>query len=146
MPGSRKEVGAAKEEGVQFLFFTAPVKLLGDQTGHLKGIECVRIELGDPDVSGRRRPLPVLHSNFVVEAEIAVLALGYDADPVIAEQAKELKTDRWGLIVTDRETGETSIPGVFAGGDDVNGADLIVTAVRDGRKAADGIDRYLQNG
>ncbi|MBI4640281.1 MAG: NADPH-dependent glutamate synthase [Candidatus Tectomicrobia bacterium] len=146
MPGSRKEVDAAKDEGVQFLFFTAPVKLLGDQTGHLKGIECIRMELGDPDPSGRRRPLPVPDSNFVVEADIAVLALGYDADPVIPEQAKDLKTDRWGLIVIDRETGETSIPGVFAGGDDVNGADLIVTAVRDGRKAADGINLYLKDG
>jgi glutamate synthase (NADPH/NADH) small chain len=101
--------------------------------------------LGEPDAKGRRKPVPVEGSNFIVEADSAILALGYWPDPIIGETTPDLKTQNWGLIVADPKTGATSRPGVFAGGDDVTGPDLVVTAVVAGRRAAVAIDDYLKN-
>ena len=114
------------------------------ESGHLAQIECIRMVLGEPDAKGRRRPVPVEGSNFIVEADTAVLALGYWPDPVIGETTPGLNTRDYGLIVVDKETGATSRPGVFAGGDGVTGPDLVVTAMVAGRKAAAGIDEYLK--
>jgi glutamate synthase (NADPH/NADH) small chain len=99
--------------------------------------------LGEPDESGRRRPIPIPHSEFVLPADTCAIAIGYNADPIINDAAPGVKTNRWNLVEVDRETHMTTRPGVFAGGDNVNGADLVVTALADGRRAATAIDEYL---
>ncbi|MGD2026539.1 MAG: NAD(P)-dependent oxidoreductase [Anaerolineales bacterium] len=143
MPGSTKDRKLAKEEGADFQFLTQPVKFIADEEGKLSAVECIRMELGEPDSSGRRRPVPVEGTNFTIEADIAVLALGYWPDETIGKTTPDLETHKWGLIVTDGETLETSREGVFAGGDAVTGPDLVVTAMRAGRLAAQSIDEYL---
>lgn len=145
MRGREEERRNAREEGVKFLFLTIPLRFLADAQGQLRALECQRMELGEPDESGRRRPIPVPGSEFELPCETAVLAIGYSADPVLKESSLGLELDRAGLVLIDRETGRTNIRGVFAGGDDVNGADLVVTALADGRRAAAGIDGYLRS-
>ncbi len=144
MPGGKKDRELARQEGATFQFLTQPVRFLPGEDGRLKAVECVRMELGEPDESGRRRPIPIEGSNFILEADTAVLAIGYWPDPTIGETTPDLETRKWGLIVTDPETGATSRAGVFAGGDAVTGPDLVVTAMVAGRKAAQAIDAYLQ--
>jgi len=144
MPGGRHDRELAKEEGARYEYLTQPVRFIAGEDGHLKALECIRMELGEPDKSGRRRPVPIEGTNFIVEADTAVLALGYWPDPVIGESTPGLETRNWGLIVTDSNTGATSRPGVFAGGDVVTGPDLVVTAMVAGRKAATAIDAYLK--
>lgn len=143
MPGGRKDRELAREEGAIYQFLTQPVRFIADESGNLAEIECIRMELGEPDAKGRRRPVPIEGSNFIVEADTAILALGYWPDPVIGESTPGLETHKWGLIVVDPETGATSRPGVYAGGDDVTGPDLVVTAMVAGRKAAASIEAYL---
>jgi glutamate synthase (NADPH) small chain len=145
MPGGRHDRHLAREEGAQYQFLTQPVRFNANAEGHLAQIECIRMELGEPDAKGRRRPVPVEGSNFIVEADCAVLALGYWPDPVVGDTTPDLKTQKYGLIVVDTETGATSRPGVYAGGDDVTGPDLVVTAMVAGRKAAKAMDEYLKN-
>jgi glutamate synthase (NADPH/NADH) small chain len=111
----------------------------------LAQIECIRMELGEPDAKGRRKPVPIEGSNFIVEADSAVLALGYWPDTTIGDSTSDLKTHKYGLIVVDPATGATSRPGVYAGGDDVSGPDLVVTAMVAGRRAAQAIDVYLNS-
>ena len=144
MPGGAKDRKMAKEEGAKYMFLTQPVRFLEGEDGKLNAVECVRMELGEPDSSGRRRPIPIEGSNFIVEADTAIKALGYWPDPTIGKTTPDLKTHKWGLIITDQETGETSKPGVYAGGDAVTGPDLVVTAMVAGRKAAAAIDKYLR--
>jgi glutamate synthase (NADPH) small chain len=141
MPGSRQEVKRAKEEGVEFFFYTAPVRFIGDETGCLKKVECIRMELGEPDSSGRRSPIPVDGSNFEIETDFAILAFGFDGNP-LDDAGGKLKVRKDGCYETDEQK-MTSWPGVFAGGDTVRGPDLLVTALKDGRDAAAAIDRYL---
>ncbi|HZY31382.1 MAG TPA: NAD(P)-dependent oxidoreductase [Candidatus Methylomirabilis sp.] len=143
MPGSRREVKSAKEEGVEFHWLTAPVKFLGDEQGKLRAIECVQMALGEPDKDGRRKPIEVKGSNYLIEADLVIMAFGFDASPVQGEDASKLNTNKWGNYEVDRIK-MTSWPGVFAGGDIVRGADLVVTAIKDGRDAARGIDEYLR--
>lgn len=143
MPGKAEERRLAHEEGARFEFLTAPLRFLGDDAGRVRAIECVRMRLGEPDASGRRRPVPVEGSEFTIEVDAVVLALGYKPDPLIAATTPGLVTDRWGLVVAN-EVGRTSRPGVFAGGDNVRGPDLVVTAMVAGRKAAAAIHAYLQ--
>lgn len=143
MPGGRHDREMAKEEGAHYEFLTQPVRFIPGDDGHLEAVECIRMQLGEPDKSGRRRPVPVEGSNFIVQADTAILALGYWPDPLIGETTPGLETRNWGLIVTDRESGATSRPGVFAGGDAVTGPDLVVTAMVSGRKAAAAIHAYL---
>jgi glutamate synthase (NADPH/NADH) small chain len=145
MPGRGEERVHARQEGVLVEFLVAPVRFFDDGEGGVKAVEFRRMELGEPDESGRRRPVPIEGSEFIVEAETVVLALGYTVDRAFSQAVPGLEADRQGRIVVDRETGRTSIPGVFAGGDSINGADLVVTAVRDGRRAATGIDAYLRS-
>lgn len=144
MPGGRHDRELAVEEGARYEFLTQPVRFIAGKTGRLEQVECIRMELGEPDKSGRRRPVPIEGSNFFVKADTAVLALGYWPDPVIGETTPDLETRDWGLIVADQKTGRTSRPGVFAGGDAVTGPGLVVTAMVAGRKAAKSIDAYLQ--
>lgn len=145
MPGGKKDRELAREEGAEFRFLTQPVKFIAGSDGHVKAVECLQCELGEPDDSGRRRPIPIEGSNFTVEADTVVLALGYWPDPLLGETTEELETHNWGLIQIDPETGATSREGVFAGGDAVTGPDLVVTAMLAGRKAAASIDEYLNN-
>lgn len=143
MPGGEKDRHLAREEGAQYQFLTQPVRFIAGKDGELAAIECVRMELGEPDQSGRARPIPIEGSNFIVEVDMAIKALGYWPDPTIGETTPDLETRKWGLIVTNPETGATSRPGVYAGGDAVTGPNLVVTAMVAGRKAAHAIDRYL---
>ncbi|MBI2760931.1 MAG: NADPH-dependent glutamate synthase [Chloroflexi bacterium] len=142
MLGRAEERKNAKEEGVQFLWMTIPLRVVGEN-GQATGVECQRVELGEPDESGRRRPVPVPGSEFILPADTVVIAIGYNADPLVPTTTAGLKANRWALLEVDKETMRTSRPEVFAGGDNVNGADLVVTALADGRRAADAIHHFL---
>jgi glutamate synthase (NADPH/NADH) small chain len=144
MPGGKKDRTLAKEEGVYYRFLTQPIRFLANEDGKLAAIECIEMQLGEPDKKGRRKPVPIENSNFMVECDTAVLALGYWPDPVIGKTTPDLATHDWGLISADKATGRTSRPGVFSGGDCVTGPDLVVTAMVAGRKAAQAIDEYLK--
>lgn len=144
MPGSRKEYANATEEGARFEFLTNPVQIDGGADGAVGEVRCVRMELGAPDASGRRKPRAVPGSEFSVAADIVLVAYGFDPVPFPKDSDfAVLKTDDWGGLKIDRNQ-MTSEAGVFAGGDDVRGPSLVVHAVRDARKAAQGIHRYLQ--
>jgi glutamate synthase (NADPH/NADH) small chain len=143
MPGNSHDRLLAEEEGAEFHYLIQPVRFLAGEDGRLSGVECLRTELGEPGKDGRRRPVPIEGSEFVVPADSAVLALGYWPDPTLGKTTPGLETHKWGLIITDSETGATSRPGVYAGGDAVTGPDLVVTAMAAGRRAAAAIDGYL---
>ena len=144
MPGSRKEYVNALEEGARFEFLTNPVELIAGPDGGVAAVRCVRMELGAADASGRRKPRPVPGSEFTVAADLVLVAYGFDSVPFPAgSDFASLAVEEWGTFKVDRSQ-MTSEPGVFAGGDDVRGPSLVVHAVRDGRRAAQGIDRYLQ--
>jgi len=145
MPGGKKDRELAREEGATFRFLTQPVRYIAGADGRVNAVECLQCELGEPDDSGRRRPLPIEGSNFTVPADSVILALGYWPDPTIGETTPKLETHKWGLIVADPETGATTRPGVYAGGDDVTGPDLVVTAMAAGRRAAQAIGGYLND-
>ena len=146
MPGGKKDRRMAREEGAKYRFLTQPVRFIAGEDGRLAAVECIEMALGEPDASGRRRPVPVPDSNFSVACDTAILALGYWPDPIISKTTPELETHDWGLItVADTETGATSRPGVFSAGDCVTGPDLVVTAMVGGRKAAIAIDEYLKH-
>jgi len=144
MPGNSHDRQLAREEGAGYEFLTQPVRFIAGEDGRLAQIECLRMQLGEPDKSGRRRPVPIEGSNFMVPADTAILALGYWPDESIGQTTPGLETHKWGLIVVDRETGATSRPGVYAGGDAVTGPDLVVTAMVAGRRAAAAMDGYLR--
>ncbi len=143
MPGGPHDRELAREEGARYRFLTQPVRFIEGPDGAVSAVECLQCELGEPDSSGRRRPVPIEGSNFTVPADTVILALGYWPDPLIGKTTSGLETHKYGLIVTDAETGATSRPGVYAGGDGVTGPDLVVTAMRAGRRAAAAIHDYL---
>lgn len=143
MLGRGEERKNAREEGVIFEMLTLPTRIIGNEEGRVVSVECQRMELGEPDESGRRRPIPVQGSEFIIPADAVAIAIGYGADPVVPQTTSGLKADRKALIQVD-DSGRTSRPGVFAGGDNVNGADLVVTALADGRRAAEAIGEYLK--
>jgi glutamate synthase (NADPH/NADH) small chain len=143
MVGREEERQHAREEGVRFEFLAAPVRLLSTPAGRVRAVELTRMELGPPDESGRRRPQPVPGSEFTLEADSVVLAIGYNPDERVVASTTGVRMDQWGCVVVDRETGATDRPGVYAGGDDINGADLVVTAIRDARIAATAMAAYL---
>jgi glutamate synthase (NADPH/NADH) small chain len=143
MPGSRKEYENAIEEGAQFLFLTSPVAITGDADGNVTGVRCVRMELGAPDASGRRKPRPVAGSEFLLPADLVLVAYGFDPVPFPDKsEFAPIRHNDWGAVIVDANQ-MTTLPGVFAGGDSVRGPSLVVHAVRDGRRAAAGIDLYL---
>jgi glutamate synthase (NADPH/NADH) small chain len=144
MPGSSKDRKLAAEEGARYQYLTQPIRFISDEDGHLAAVECLRMELGEPDESGRRRPVPIEGSEFIVKTDTAVLALGYWPDPIIGDTTPGLDTHSWGLITTEAETGQTTRPKVYAGGDAVTGPDLVVTAMVAGRKAAMSINKLLK--
>ena len=145
MPARIEEVHHAKEEGIIFKMLTNPTKVIGDENGYVKGIECVEMELGEPDASGRRRPTPKAGSEFTIDVSTVVIAIGNKPNPLIKKTTEGLKTKPFGGIEIDEETGATSIPGVYAGGDAVTGAATVILAMGAGKKAAKSIDEYLQN-
>ncbi len=144
LPARVEEVHHAKEEGIEFRMLTNPVEILGDDKGWVRGIRCVRMELGEPDASGRRSPIEVKGSEFDIPCDVVIMALGTSPNPLIASTTGGLDTNRWGCVVIDEETGATSREGVFAGGDAVTGAATVILAMGAGRKAAKGIDAYLK--
>jgi len=143
MLGRAEERRNAREEGVRFEFLTVPLRFVGDDSGRVTGVECQRMELGAPDESGRRRPVPVAGSEYILPADTVAIAIGYNADPLIPSSTPGVKANRWHLLEVHPDTGQTSRPEVFAGGDNVNGADLVVTALADGRRAAAAMHAYL---
>ena len=140
-PARAEEIHHAEEEGVEFHWLTSPVEILGDGTGNVRAMRCVKMELGEPDASGRRRPVPVPGSEFELEADMVVFAIGTNANPILGQTSK-LKLDKRGYIATD-ENLATSIAGVYAGGDIVTGAATVIQAMGAGRKAARGMKAYL---
>jgi len=141
-PARKEELHHAIEEGVEFLWLNNPVEILGEK-GWVKGMKCIKMELGEPDESGRRSPVPVPGSEFELDVDTVIYALGTKANPVIASTTPGLKTNKWGYIEVDAETQMTSIPGVFAGGDIVTGSATVILAMGAGRKAARGILKHL---
>lgn len=143
LPARVEEVHHAKEEGIEFRLLNNPVKILGTEDGYVKGMECIKMELGEPDASGRRRPVPVSGSEFVLDVGTVIVAIGQSPNPLIKKTVPELQTHKWGGIIADETTGETNIPGVFAGGDAVTGAATVILAMGAGKGAAKAIDEYL---
>ena len=144
LPARREEVEHAEEEGIVFKLLTNPVEVLGDENKRVRGIACVEMELGEPDASGRRRPVEKPNSRFELPLDTVIMAIGTSPNPLIRSTTPGLDTDRHGCIVAD-ETGATSRPGVFAGGDAVTGAATVILAMGAGKEAAKAIDEYIQN-
>lgn len=142
MPARAEEVKHAEEEGVTFEFLVNPVEVLGDEQGWVRGVRCERMELGEPDASGRRRPVAIKGSEFEIPCEVFIEAIGTRSNPLLTQTTPDLKVNKWGYIEVD-ENAMTSIPGVFAGGDIVRGAATVILAMGDGKRAAAAIDRYL---
>ena len=143
MPGNSHDRELATDEGAEYRFLIQPIKFIPGKDGKLGALECVKMELTEPDDSGRPRPIPIEGTNLIIEVDTVIKALGYWPDEIIGKTTPKLQTRKWGLIVTDIETGKTSREGVFAGGDGVTGPDLVVTAMVAGRKAAVSIHEYL---
>ena len=143
LPARVEEVHHAKEEGIIFDTLTNPIEILTDDAGNITGMTCVRMELGEPDASGRRRPVEIPDSQFVMDVDTVIMALGTSPNPLISSTTEGLEVNRWKCIVADETTGATSKPGVFAGGDAVTGAATVILAMGAGKAAAKGIDEYL---
>lgn len=146
MPARAEEIVNAEEEGIELRLLTNPIRIVGDENGWVKGIECIRMELGEPDASGRRKPLPIPGSEFILEVEVVISAIGQGPNPLLTKNTADLQLTKWGNIVADPETGKTSKRGVFAGGDIVTGAATVILAMGAGKKAAVAIDQYLKDG
>lgn len=144
LPARQEEVENAFEEGVRPVFLTVPIEILGDGNGWVKGLECIRMELGEPDASGRQKPVPVAGSNHILEADTVIMAIGQGPNPLLTLTTPDLELNKWGYIVVDEATGETSKKGVFAGGDIVTGAATVILAMGAGKKAAMSIHKYLK--
>ena len=145
MPARNEEIHHAEEEGVIFKLLSNPAAFLGDKNNWLKEVECIQMELGEPDDSGRRRPVPIPDANFRVPIDVAVIAIGNSPNPLIPNTTPDIETVKWGNIVTDPETVKTSKPGVFAGGDVATGAATVILAMGAGKVAARGIHEYVMN-
>ncbi len=143
MPARLEEVHHAKEEGIIFKLLTNPTKVIGTEDGWVKGMECVEMELGEPDASGRRRPVPKQGSEKILDVGTVVIAIGQSPNPLIKSTTPGLETQKWGGIIVEEETGATSRDGVYAGGDAVTGAATVILAMGAGKKAAKAIDEYL---
>ena len=143
LPARVEEVHHAKEEGIIFDLLTNPVEILKDENGWVSGIKCIRMELGEPDASGRRRPVEVAGSEFIIDVDTVIMSLGTSPNPLITSTTEGLEVNKWKCIVADEETGATSKEGVYAGGDAVTGAATVILAMGAGKAAAKGIDEYL---
>ena len=146
MPARVEEVHHAEEEGIEFRFLTAPTRYIGDAHGRLQAMECLRMELGEPDASGRRRPVPVAGSEFMTEVDLAVVAIGQSPNPLLPRTTPGLKVSAWGTIEVDAATMATSLAGVYAGGDIARGGATVILAMGDARTAAAAMDERLKRG
>ena len=144
MPARREEYHHAVEEGVEFQFLSNPTRFLGDKDGNVVKIEVVKMKLGEPDSSGRPRPIPIENSEYLIDCDTVIIAIGTDANPILTKTIPELKTTKWGYIEAD-ENGKTNLEGIFAGGDIVTGSATVISAMGAGRKAATAINLYLKS-
>lgn len=145
MPARIEETHHAEEEGVEFLTLCAPVGIFGDSSNRVTSMECIRMKLGEPDSSGRRRPVEISGSNFALDIDVVVMAIGQGPNPLVQQTTPHLDTNKRGYITANEETGATSRPGVFAGGDIVTGAATVILAMGAGKNAARAIDEYLKS-
>ena len=143
MPARVEEVEHAREEGLTFKLLTNPVRIIGDEKGRVKAMECIKMELGEPDASGRRRPIPIKGSEFMIDVDAVIMALGTNANPLLPKSTPGLELNKWGYIRADEETGTTSLKGVYAGGDIVTGGATVILAMGAGRRAARAMEKYL---
>jgi glutamate synthase (NADPH/NADH) small chain len=143
MPARAAEIHHAGEEGIEFFLLTAPTRFIGNEKGKVKGMECLKMELGEPDASGRRRPVPIEGSKFQMDCDLAVIAVGAGANPLLTSSTPELKLNKRGYIIAEPETGKTTMKGVWAGGDIVTGQATVILAMGAGRMASDSIHQYL---
>ncbi len=146
MPARAEEVHHAKDEGVAFLNLHNPVEFLGNDEGYLTGVRLIKMELGEPDDSGRRRPVPIEGSEYEIPLDVAIIAVGTGANPLVQSTTPDMKTNKWGYIEADEQSLRTSKKGVFAGGDIVSGAATVILAMGAGRTAAAGMQKYLETG
>lgn len=146
MPARAEELHHAEEEKIEFVLLTNPTQFFGDENGRLTGMECLKMELGEPDASGRRRPVPIEGSEFKIDCDLVVVSVGSNANPLLTNSTPDIDLNRWGNIVADQETGKTSKKGVWAGGDIVTGAATVILAMGAGRAAATSIHEYLTLG
>ena len=144
MPARNEEIHHAKQEGVKFRLLTNPMEFIGDEKGKLSGVRCINMKLGDPDESGRRRPLPIPGSEFIINIDNALVAIGQSPNPLVPQSYDKLEKEKWGNLKTDEE-GRTSVSGIFAGGDIATGAATVILAMGAGKKAARAIDKYLKS-
>jgi glutamate synthase (NADPH/NADH) small chain len=145
MPAREEEIENALEEEMILKELHNPVRIIGDESGWVKQIECIKMELGEPDASGRRRPAPIEGSEFLIDVDVVVIAIGQGPNPLVPSTTPGLETNKWGNIIADEETGRTSLEGVYAGGDIVTGAATVILAMGAGRKAANAIHDYLKS-
>ena len=145
MPARREEIERAKEEGVEFQLLTNPTKIIADEKGFVKQIECLKMQLGEPDASGRRRPVPMKGSEFRIDCDTVVIAIGQSPNPLIRQTTKGLEANEIGALVVDPETLMTTRKGIFAGGDIISGGATVIRAMGEGKKAAKAIDSYLKS-
>ncbi|MFX1514074.1 MAG: NADPH-dependent glutamate synthase [Promethearchaeota archaeon] len=144
MPARKEEYHHAIEEGIKFEFLTNPVRFIGDENNSVKQMEVIKMRLGEPDQSGRRSPIPIENSEYYIETDTIIIAIGTRANPTLTKSIPELKLNKWGYIETDEE-GQTNLTGIFAGGDIVTGSATVISAMGAGKKAAAAIDEYLQD-
>jgi len=146
MPARVEEVEHAEQEGIDFHFLVNPKRILGNENGRVTGIELIKMELGEPDASGRRRPIPLPGSEFVLDVDAVIIAIGNSPNPLIPRETPDIQTTKWGGIIVDPASGRTSKKGVFAGGDIVLGAATVILAMGEGRRAAKAMHEYMMNG
>jgi glutamate synthase (NADPH/NADH) small chain len=145
-PARTEEIIHAEEEGVQFRWLTQPLEILADENGWVKGLKCVSMELGEPDASGRRRPVPIEGSEFEIKCDTVISALGFGVNPLIASTTPDLTVNRWGVLCADKETGRTTKKGVFAGGDSITGGATVILAMGQAKVASRAMKTYLETG
>ena len=146
MPARGAEIHHAEEEGIELFLLTNPTKYLGNEKGRLTGMECLKMELGEPDDSGRRSPVPIKGSEFEIECDLCIVAVGSGANPLLTSETTDMKLNQWGYVIAEPETGKTTKRGVWAGGDIVTGAATVILAMGAGRQAANSMDKFLKLG
>jgi glutamate synthase (NADPH) small chain len=146
MPARQAEIHHAEEEGIELCLLTNPTRYLGNENGRLTGMECLRMELGEPDASGRRRPVAIKGSEFAIDCDLCIVAVGSGANPLLTSETPDMKLNKWGNVLANEKNGKTTKPGVWAGGDIVTGAATVILAMGAGRAAADSIHDYLTLG
>ena len=144
LPARKEEVHHAMEEGIEFMLLNNPTKIIGDENGNVCGIECIKMELGEPDESGRRRPVEIAGSEFVIDVDTVIMSIGTSPNPLIRSTTPGVEANKRGCLIVNEETNQTTKEGVYAGGDAVTGAATVILAMGAGKKAAASIDEYIK--